>query len=124
MDDPELSRALDDARLRLENGRKGLIEIGRNLAEIFPVGLRRQSQGSADLADIGKRRGNVRAGRQQGGLPPVVLRPWDIVRHHQFGGPIEVELSQREFGLVLVDIGNSGVQQGDLVVDVLEGVLQ
>jgi hypothetical protein len=76
------------------------------------------------LSDIGKRRGNVRAGRQQGGLPPVVLRPGNIVRHHQLRGPIEVNLSQRELGATLVDIGNPGVQQGDLVVDVLECVLQ
>ena len=34
MDDAELSRALNHRRLRLEHGRKGLIEIGRNLAEI------------------------------------------------------------------------------------------
>src|SRR5271166_4570166 len=68
MDDPKLSRALDHTRLRLKNGRKGLIEIGRDLAEISPVGLRRQSQGGADLTGISKRRTSVRAGRQQGGL--------------------------------------------------------
>ena len=74
--------------------------------------------------DVGKRGDNVRASRQQDGLPPVVLRPWGIVRHHQFGGPVEVDLSQRELGLALVDAGNLGAQQGDLVVDVLHGVLQ
>ena len=76
------------------------------------------------MTDIGQRRDNVRAGRQQDGLPPVVLRPWGIVRHHQLGGPIEVNLSQRELGFALVDTGNLGAQQGDLVVDVLHGVLQ
>ena len=35
MDDAELSRRLDQRRLRLEDRREGLIEIGRNLAEIF-----------------------------------------------------------------------------------------
>ena len=124
MDDAELSRALNQRRLRLEHGRKGLIEIGRNLAEILRVGFRRQSQRGADLTDIGQRRDNVRAGRQQDGLPPVVLRPWGIVCHHQFGGPVEVNLSQRELGFALVDAGNLGPQQGDLVVDVLHGVLQ
>ena len=43
MDDAELSSALNERRLRLEHGRKGLIEIGRNLAEILPVGVRRQA---------------------------------------------------------------------------------
>ena len=124
MDDAELSRTLNHRRLRLEHRRKGLIEIGRNLAEICFVGLRRQSQRGADLTDIGQRRDNVRAGRQQDRLPPVVLRPWGIVRHHQFGGPVEVNLSQRELGFALVDTGNLGAQQGDLVVDVLYGVLQ
>ena len=47
-----------------------------------------------------------------------------VVRHHQFGGPVEVNLSQRELGLALIDTGNSGAQQGNLVVDVLDGVLQ
>ena len=76
------------------------------------------------MTDIGQRRDNVRAGRQQDGLPAVVLRPWGIVCHHQFGGPVEVNLSQRELGFALVDTGNLGAQQGDLVVDVLHGVLQ
>ena len=39
MDDAELSRTLNHRRLRLEHRRKGLIEIGRNLAEICFVGL-------------------------------------------------------------------------------------
>ena len=64
MDDAELSRTLNHRRLRLEHRRKGLIEIGRNLAEICFVGRRRQSQRRADLTDIGQRRDNVRAGRQ------------------------------------------------------------
>ena len=76
------------------------------------------------MTDIGQRRGNVRARRQQARLPPVVLRPGDIVRHHQFRGPVEVNLSQRELGLALVDTGDPGAQQGDLVVDVLDSVLQ
>ena len=80
MDDAELSRALNQRRLRLKHGRKGLIEIGRNLAEILPVRFRRQSQRRTDLMDIGKRGDNVRASRQQDSLPPVVLRPWGIVR--------------------------------------------
>ena len=124
MDDAQLSRALDQVRLRLEHGRKGLIEIGRNLAEISPLGLRRQTQRDTDLMDIGQRRDNVRARRQQSRLPPVVLRPGDIARHHQLGGPIEIELSQRELGLALVESGDPGAQQGHLVVDVLIGVLQ
>ena len=124
MDDAELSRTLYHRRLRLEHGRKGLIEIRRNLAEIGFVGFRRQSQRGADLTDIGQRRDNVRARRQQDRLPAVVLRPWGIVCHHQFGGPVEVNLSQRELGFALVDTGNLGAQQGDLVVDILHGVLQ
>jgi hypothetical protein len=57
-------------------------------------------------------------------LPTVVFRPWGIARHHQFRGPVEVDLSQRELGATLVDTGNPGAQQGDLVVDALDGVLQ
>ncbi len=64
MDDAELSRALNHRRLRLEHRRKGLIEIGRNLAEICVVGFQRQSQRGADLTDVGQRRDNVRARRQ------------------------------------------------------------
>ena len=64
MDDAELSRTLNQRGLRLEHRRKGLIEIGGNLAEISPVGFRRQSQRGADLMSIGKRCGDVRARRQ------------------------------------------------------------
>ena len=39
MDDAELSRALNQRRLRLKHGREGLIEVGRNLAEILPVAV-------------------------------------------------------------------------------------
>ena len=38
MDDAQLRRALDQVRLRLQHGSKGLIEIGRNLGEISPSG--------------------------------------------------------------------------------------
>ena len=76
------------------------------------------------MSDIGQRRDDVRAGRQQLRLPPVVHLSGDIVRHHQFGGPVEVKLSQHQLGFVLVDAGNLGAQQGDLVVDGLHGVLQ
>jgi hypothetical protein len=123
MDDAELSRALNP-RLRLEHGRKGLIEIGRNLAEICVVGFLRQSQRGADLTYIRTRRDDVRARRQQDRLPPVVLRPWGIVGHHQLSRSIEVNLSQRKLGLALVETGNLGAQQRDLVVDVLHGVLE
>ena len=55
MDNAELSRTLDQVCLRLEDGRKGLIEIGRHLAEISALfGFRRQSQRGADLVDIGQ----------------------------------------------------------------------
>ena len=124
MDDAELSSALNQRRLGLEHGRKGLIEIGWNLAEVLLVGSRRQSQRGADLADIGQRRDDVRARRQQLRLPPVVHLSGDIVRHHQFGGPIEVKLSQHQLGFGLVDASNPGAQQGHLVVDGLHGVLQ
>ena len=43
MDDAELSRALHQVGPRLEDGGEGLIEIGRDLAEISALGLRRQS---------------------------------------------------------------------------------
>jgi hypothetical protein len=64
VDDAELSRTLNEPRLRLEHRRKGLIDIGGNLAEISPVGFGGQSQRSPDLMDVGKRGGDVRAGRQ------------------------------------------------------------
>jgi hypothetical protein len=42
MDDPQLSRGLKEICLRLQDRREGLIEIGRDLAEIPALGLRRQ----------------------------------------------------------------------------------
>ena len=43
---------------------------------------------------------------------------------HQLPCPIEFELGQRQRGLALVDAGNPRMQHGDLIVDVLHGVLQ
>ena len=124
MDDAQLSCALNQRGLRLQHRRKGLIDIGRNLAEICIVGFLRQSQRGADLTDIGTRRDDVRARRQQDRLPPVVLRPWGVVGHHQLSRSIEVNLSERKLGLAFVDTGNLGAQHRDLVVDVLHRVLQ
>ena len=76
------------------------------------------------MTDIGQRRDDVRARRQQARLPPVVFRPWGIVRHYQFRGAVEVDLSERELGFALVDTGNSCAQQRDLIVDLLHGVLE
>ena len=43
MDDTKLRRTLIKIGLRLEDGRKGLIEVGRHLAEIVAlIGLWRQ----------------------------------------------------------------------------------
>ena len=57
-------------------------------------------------------------------MPPVVLRSGDGRRRHQLLGPVEFGLCQLERGLALIESGNPGVQQSDLVVDVLHGVLQ
>ena len=55
MDTAELSRTLNQLCLRLQDRRKGLIEIGWHLAEIpAPLGLRRQPQRDPDLVNIGQ----------------------------------------------------------------------
>ena len=54
MDNAELGRTLDQVRLRLEDRRKGLIEIWRHLAEIFAAtGLRRQAPKRHGLGKLG-----------------------------------------------------------------------
>ena len=74
VDDAELSRALNQLRLRLEDGRKGLIEIGRHLTEVFVVlGLRWQPQRDADLARVVQSLGDFRAGNREGRFPLVIL---------------------------------------------------
>ena len=94
MDNAELGRALDQVRLRLEDRGKGLIEIGRHLAEIFAaIGLRRQSQGDTDLVNIGQRLGDLRAGGRQrllrAGRTPGGSRP---ASRSNCLRPIEIEL--------------------------------
>jgi hypothetical protein len=55
MDNTKLCGALDQVCLRLEDRRKGLIEIWRHLAEIFAAtGLRRQPQRGAGLVNSGQ----------------------------------------------------------------------
>ena len=112
-------------RLRLEDGRKGLVEIGRHLAEIAaPVRLRRQPQRDADLVDFGQGLGEFRASRRQLRLPLVVHLTRHIVPGDELPRPIEFNLRQRQCGLALVDSGDPRVQQSDLAVDVLHGALQ
>jgi hypothetical protein len=63
MDHTEPSRTLDQVRLRHEDGRKGLIEIRRDLVEIFAaIGLRWQPQGGANPVDFSQRFGDLCAG--------------------------------------------------------------
>src|ERR1700722_2104757 len=66
--DAELGGALNEVRLRLEDGRKGLVEIGRRLCEIAAMlRLRRQPQRGAHLIDGGQSLGDSPGG--------PVLRP-------------------------------------------------
>ena len=46
------------------------------------------------------------------------------LRRDQLFCPVELGLGQLQRGLALVEIGNPGVQESDLVVDVLYGVLE
>ena len=57
-------------------------------------------------------------------MPAIELRPRNIVRRHQLPGPLEFELGQCQRRLAFFDAGNSGAQFGDLIGDVLHGVLQ
>ena len=123
--DAELGGTLNELRLRLEDGRKGLVEIGRHLAEIAaPVGLRRQPQRDADLVDFGQGLDEFRAGRRQLRLPLVVHLTRHIVPGDELPRPIEFDLRQHQCGLALVDSGDPRVQESDLAVDILHGALQ
>ena len=68
--------------------------------------------------------GEFRAGRRQLRLPPVVLRTRHVVSGDELLRPIEVKLRQGQCGLALFDSGDSRVQESDLIIDVLHGVLQ
>ena len=70
--DAKLSRALNELRLRLEDGRKRLVEVGRHLSEIaVPAGLCRQPQRHADLVGFGQGLDELRSSRRQRRLPLV-----------------------------------------------------
>ena len=63
MDDAKLSRTLNQVRLRREDGRKSLIQIGGDLAEIFaPIGLWGQTQRGPHPVNFGQRFGDLRGG--------------------------------------------------------------
>ena len=126
MDHAKLSRRLDQVRLRREDGRKGLIEIGRHLVETFAaIGLRRQSQRGANLVNFGQRLGDLCA-RQSTRL----LERDRTADGSQPRSPASCCARSKSacasvnVGLALVESGYPSMQQGDLVVDVLDGVLQ
>ena len=125
MDDAKLRRALDQVRLRLQDGGEGLIEIGRHLAEISACRV---------APAIPKRHGFDGHPPRLATLPPA-----------QPTGPLAADRTPRwlmspcgsncsaransscanlRCGVALVESGNAGMQQGHLVVDVLDGVLQ
>ena len=87
--------------------------------------MRRQPQRDADLVDFGQGLGEFRAGRRQLRLPLVVhLTAGTSALATSCRARSNCNLRQRQCGLALVERGDPRVQQGDLVVDILHGVLQ
>ena len=124
MHDAELRSTLNECRLGLEDGRKGLVEIGRHLAEIATVGLRWQPERNADLVNFGQRLDELRTSRRQLRLALVVHLARHIVPADELPCSIELKLRQHQCGLALVDRGDARVQQSDLAVDAFHGALQ
>ena len=125
MDNAELGRTLDQVCLRLEDRRKGLIEIWRHLAEIFAAtGLRRQPQRDTGLVNLCKGFIDLRVGSRQRFLRPIVLLTAFSRGPEQLLCPTEVNLCQRQHRLALIESGDASMQKGYLVVEVLHGALQ
>jgi hypothetical protein len=121
----QLSGALDELRLRLEDGRKGLVEIGWRLAEIAAhVRLGRQPQRDAGLVDFGQGLSELRASRRQLRLPLVVDLAGYIRTADELLGPIEFNLRQRQRRLALVDRSDPRMQDSHLFVDALHRLLK
>ena len=125
MDNAELGRTLDQVCLRLEDRRKGLIEIWRHLTEIFAAnGLRRQPQRGAGLVNLCQGFIDLRVGSRQRSLRPIILLTAFRRGPEQLLCPTEVDLCQCQHRLALIESGDASAQKGDLVVEVLHGALQ
>ena len=125
MDNAELSRGLNQSCLRLQDGRESLIEIGRYLAEISarraaPASPKRHGfDVTSAIACVTSACATDRAACRRS-YSSLAYRS----RRQQFLRPGEFNLRELQCGLAFFKGGNAGMQQGDLVVDVLHGVLQ
>src|SRR5215472_10509826 len=95
-------RALDQVCLRLQNRRKGLIEISRHLAEIFAAtGLRRQPQRDTGLINLFEGFIDLCVGSRQRFLRPIILLTAFSRGPEQLLCPIEVKFCQSQRRLSL-----------------------
>ncbi len=86
--------------------------------------MRRQPERNANLVDLSQGLGDVGAGGGELRLTlVVVLLTYDILPDQRLC-PREFGLRQDQRGAALVERGDPGVQDGNLVVDILNGVLQ
>ena len=121
----ELSPNLDQIGLSLADGGERLVEIGRRPHQIVTLRrLCRQSEGHPGLVNIFQCLLDLHFGDQQRCLVSVVIRARDRSLWKQFLGPSEIGLGflkRRLFGFQDRDVGS---QRGDLVANVLHGVLE
>ena len=116
MDNAQLSRALNQLRLRLQDRGKRLIEIGRHLVEIPAVfGLRPAGPRRHGFGCVRQRLGRRPPGRRQRCLPLVILElaarrlRCDQLRRRSNSCCASVRSA------LPFECGDPGMQQGDLV---------
>ena len=124
MDHAELRRRLNESGLRLPDGSERLVEIGRHLTEIPTLRLRRQTQRNTDLTDICQGFLHFSLRFRKDRLPSIIFFSRDRIRRQQLLRACEVKLCELKRGFAFFEGRKTGMQHGDPVVDVLNGVLQ
>ena len=112
----------EPGRLRLQDRRKRLIEIGRYLVKSGAVfSLRLEPQRDTDLVRIRQCLDDGRLGNQQCRLTLVIEFAARRLRHDQPRRPVELLLRECKCRLCLLECGNPRMQQAYLVCDILHG---
>ena len=112
-------------RLRLADAGKGLVEIRGHVGQVLALG-RNGRQPERDPRLVNAFQGLLDLGlgdpQRRTGLIVFLLR--DGIRDDELCVPVEGRLGQHERGLLGFERGHVGPQQGDLIIDLFDGMLK
>ena len=120
----DLRHALEQRSQRLADPGEGLVEVGGDVRQVLPLGVRGEAEGDPRLVDLFEGLLDRGLGRPLGLAALVELLAGDRAPVEELLGPGEVGLGAVEGRLLAPQGRDPGLELRDLVVDVLDRPLE